>query len=57
MKTHTQCVAEMIAHLKNKTLVEAFASGEPKRQKFALFVLDDLVEHLGPNYFSADDFA
>lgn len=52
MKTHNTMVHEMIAHLRSKTLHEAFASGEPKRQKFGLFVLDDIVEHLGPSYFS-----
>jgi hypothetical protein len=24
--------------------------------KFGLFILDDMVEHLGPTYFSADDY-
>jgi len=37
--------------------MEAFSSKEPKRQKFALFVLDDIVEHLGPAYFSEEDFS
>jgi len=27
-----------------------------KRQKFGLFVLDDIVEHLGPNYFEPADY-
>jgi len=56
MKTHGALVGEMVGHLQKKTLMEAFASGEPKRQKFALFVLDDLVEHLGPNYFTPEDY-
>lgn len=28
-----------------------------KRLKFGLFVLDDMVEHLGPNYFPAADYS
>jgi len=56
MKTHGSMVGEMIQHLQKKTLVDAFGSGIPKRQKFGLFILDDIVEHLGPSYFSPEDF-
>ena len=37
-------------------LPAAFGSGDQKRLKFAIFVLDDMVEHLGPTYFSPEDF-
>lgn len=56
MKTHPTMVASLIQALRSKILQEAFASGEQKRQKFALFVLDDIVEHLGPTYFDPTDY-
>lgn len=56
MKTHATMVGELITTLRSKTLMEAFGSGEPKRQKFGLFILDDIVEHLGPTYFNQEDF-
>jgi len=56
MKTHPANVNNMIGTLRQQTLTAAFASGEQKRAKFALFVLDDIVEHLGPSYFSETDF-
>lgn len=56
MKTHPTMVADLVSTLRSKLLMEAFASGEQKRQKFALFVLDDIVEHLGPNYFEPADY-
>jgi hypothetical protein len=37
-------------------LPQAFASTDQKRRKFGLFVLDDMVEHLGPTYFTQTDF-
>ena len=43
--------------MRSEVLVAAFTSGEQKRLKFALFILDDMVEHLGPAYFSAEDFS
>lgn len=49
-------VSNLITSLRAKLLQEAFASGETKRQKFALFILDDIVEHLGPSYFEATDY-
>ena len=55
-KTHKQFVGNLVQVLRNKVLPEAFASKEQKREKFALFILDDFVEHLGPNYFDAADF-
>lgn len=50
-KTSKPLVAEIVAKLRNETLSEAFQSKEQKRQKFGLFVLDDMIEHLGPDYF------
>lgn len=38
-------------------LPAAFQSNEQKRKKFGLFVLDDMVEHLGPTYFTQDQFS
>ena len=55
-KTHKDFVAPLVQKLRSETLVAAFTSSEQKRLKFALFVLDDLVEHLGPSYFSPEDF-
>jgi len=56
MKTHPTMVSNLITSLRAKLLHEAFASNETKRQKFALFILDDIVEHLGPSYFEASDY-
>lgn len=56
MKTHASLVAELVGELQSKVIPFAFQSGEQKRQKFALFILDDIVEHLGPSYFSESDF-
>ena len=55
-KTHSQFVAGLVARLRNEIIPECFAASEQKRFKVALFILDDMVEHLGPNYFSAEDF-
>jgi len=51
-KTHKDKVADLVVTLRTKLLFEAFKSNEQKRLKFALFILDDMVEHLGPSYFS-----
>lgn len=56
-KTHKESVAPLVEKLRNEVLVAAFTSGEQKRLKFAIFILDDMVEHLGPAYFSAEDFS
>ena len=55
-KTNSQFVAGLVARLRNEIIPECFAASEQKRFKVALFILDDMVEHLGPNYFSAEDF-
>jgi len=55
-KTHTQFVGKIVSTLRTDTLNAAFSSKIQKRMKFGLFVLDDMVEHLGPNYFAAEDY-
>lgn len=55
-KTHIGFVANIVLKLQNEVLPAAFASNDQKRRKFALFVLDDMVEHLGPTYFSQEQF-
>ena len=51
-KTHKDFVGPMVTKLRGDTLVAAFSSNEQKRLKFAIFILDDMVEHLGPTYFT-----
>ena len=53
-KNHKQFVGQIVNTLRTETLTEAFNSGIQKRLKFGLFVLDDMVEHLGPSYFQPD---
>lgn len=55
-KTHKQFVGGLVQKLRNEIIPECFASQEQKRFKFAIFILDDMVEHLGPSYFSPEDF-
>lgn len=55
-KTHREFAAPLVAKLRNEVIPACFSSGEQKRLKFALFLMDDMVEHLGPTYFSAEDF-
>lgn len=55
-KTHSQFVQGLVARLRNEIIPECFAATEQKRFKVALFILDDMVEHLGPTYFSPADF-
>jgi len=55
-KNHKDFVGPLVQKLRSETLVSAFTSNEQKRLKFAIFILDDMVEHLGPAYFSAEDF-
>lgn len=56
-KTHKSMVADIVTKLRTEMLVAAFGSNNQKRYKFALFVLDDMVEHLGPTYFSHEDYS
>ena len=55
-KTHKQFVGDLVTTLRTQTLNDAFNSGVQKRLKFGLFVLDDMVEHLGPSYFAPNDY-
>lgn len=55
-KTHRAFVAQIVNTLRTETLHQAFVSGVQKRLKFGLFVLDDMVEHLGPEYFAPDQY-
>ena len=55
-KTHREFVAPLVQRLRSEIIPACFASTEQKRFKFALFILDDMVEHLGPSYFSEADF-
>jgi len=55
-KTHKNFVGPLVQRLRNEIIPACFASTEQKRFKFALFILDDMVEHLGPSYFSEADF-
>ena len=55
-KTHKESVAGLVQTLRNEVIPSCFASNEQKRQKFALFILDDMIEHLGPSYFDQSDF-
>ena len=56
-KTHKDFVGGLVQKLRAEVIPECFSSNEQKRFKFALFILDDMVEHLGPTYFSPEDFA
>ena len=56
LKTHKESVAGLVQRLRNEIIPDCFASPEQKRQKFALYILDDMVEHLGPTYFDQTDF-
>lgn len=49
-------VGPIVQTLRSATLPAAFQSNVQKRLKFAIFVLDDMIEHLGPNYFPEGDF-
>lgn len=51
-KTHKESVANLVQRLRNEVIPSSFACNETKRQKFALFLIDDMIEHLGPAYFS-----
>lgn len=49
-------VGPIVETLRQQTLPAAFQSNVQKRLKFAIFVLDDMIEHLGPSYFPEPDF-
>jgi hypothetical protein len=56
-KTAPTMVAALVQILRQTVLNDAFGSNVQKRKKFGLFILDDMVEHLGPNYFPPADYA
>lgn len=55
-KHHKDLVAPLVQELRSNVLPSALSSEEQKRNKFGLFILDDMVEHLGPVYFGQQDF-
>ena len=55
-KTHKDSVAELVNSCKTKVIPAAMSSSVVKRYRFAIFILDDMVEHLGPTYFSPEDW-
>jgi len=55
-KTHREFVNNLVTELRNNVLPAAFSGSDQKRKKFGLFILDDMVEHLGPSYFSQEDY-
>ena len=55
-KTHKELVGPLVQELRANVLPNAFNSEEQKRNKFGIFILDDMVEHLGPAYFGENDF-
>ena len=56
-KTHRDFVGEVVRRLRSELIPACFVSSEFKSYKLALFILDDMVEHLGPTYFSPEDFS
>lgn len=55
-KTHSQFVSGLVQRLRTEIIPACFSATEQKRFKVALFILDDMIEHLGPTYFSPEDF-
>ena len=55
-KTHRDMISGLVATLRTDLIPGCFASNEQKRYKVGLYILDDMVEHLGPTYFSPEDF-
>jgi hypothetical protein len=49
-KTHKQLCGNLLQALFAGPLPEALKSTEKSKTKFALFILDDMVEFLGPEY-------
>ena len=55
-KTHKQFASNLVLKLQQEILPAAFGSKDQKRFKFGLFILDDMIEHLGPSFFNPGDF-
>lgn len=49
-KTHKEHCLTLITNLFTSVLPSAINSSEKQKQKFGLFILDDMVEFLGPAY-------
>jgi hypothetical protein len=47
-KTHAALSGNIVADLFNSLLTETLQSEEKQKNKFALFIMDDMVEYLGP---------
>lgn len=47
-KTHPQFSASIVQNLLTGLLTETLQSEEKVKNKFALFIMDDMVEYLGP---------
>lgn len=52
-KTHKDYGAKLLNELFTNVLPNALGSDQKQKQKFALFLLDDMVEFLGPRYLGA----
>lgn len=55
-KTAPNMVTALVQILRQTVLNDAFSSNVQKRKKFGLFILDDMVEHLGPDYFPQNEY-
>lgn len=53
-KTHGPLCGNLIQELFNSILPPALASGEKQKTKFGLFVMDDMVEFLGPELLGSN---
>ena len=52
-KTHPQLSSIIVQDLFNTLLRESLESQEKQKNKFALFIMDDIVEYLGPEILGA----
>jgi hypothetical protein len=52
-KTHKDLAMNLLNELFTNVLPPALLSEEKQKQKFALFILDDTVEYLGPTYLGS----
>jgi len=49
-KTHKQHCTNLVQKLINEILPEVAKNTDKQKQKFMLFILDDMVEYLGPDF-------
>jgi hypothetical protein len=52
-KTHRDRAGNLVTELFTNVLPPALNSDEKQKQKFGLFLLDDMVEYLGPSYLGS----